>query len=89
MLIDQRQARPTDERFTQRLKDTLAMIDVRVCDHLIVAGTVQPTRFAERGLLEPPRRPGVCVSGRRPPGAPRLSDKAATSSGVIVLADQA
>jgi hypothetical protein len=30
LLIDQRQARPTDERFSQRLKDALAMIDVRV-----------------------------------------------------------
>lgn len=40
-----------DERLTQSLKDALAMIDVRVCDHFIVAGTAQPTSFAERGLL--------------------------------------
>jgi DNA repair protein RadC len=33
------------------LKDALAMIDVRVCDHFIVAGTAQPTGFAQRGLL--------------------------------------
>ena len=40
-----------DERLTQSLKDALAMIDVRVCDHFIVAGTAKPTSFAERGLL--------------------------------------
>ncbi|WOB09719.1 MULTISPECIES: DNA repair protein RadC [Burkholderiales] len=39
-----------DEALTQRLKEALAMVDVRVVDHLIVAG---PTvlSFAERGLL--------------------------------------
>lgn len=40
-----------DEMLTQNLKNALAMIDVRVLDHLIVAGMVKPTSFAERGLI--------------------------------------
>lgn len=39
-----------DEIITARLKDALALIDVRVLDHLIVAGPFV-TSFAERGLL--------------------------------------
>jgi DNA repair protein RadC len=39
-----------DELITRRLKDALALIDVRVIDHLIVAGT-EVVSFAERGLL--------------------------------------
>jgi DNA repair protein RadC len=39
-----------DELITRRLKEALALIDVRVLDHLIVAGT-DITSFAERGLL--------------------------------------
>ncbi len=38
-----------DERITKRLKDALALIDVRVLDHLIVGEEV--ISFAERGLL--------------------------------------
>ena len=38
-----------DERITKRLKDALALIDVRVLDHLIVGEEV--VSFAERGLL--------------------------------------
>jgi DNA repair protein RadC len=39
-----------DEMITGRLRDALALIDVRVLDHVIVgAGT--PVSFAERGLL--------------------------------------
>ena len=38
-----------DELITTRLKDALALIDVRVLDHLIVAGS-DVTSFAERGL---------------------------------------
>ena len=38
-----------DQRITQRLNDALALIDVRVLDHLIVGEEV--TSFAERGLL--------------------------------------
>ena len=39
-----------DEALTQTLKSALALVDVRVLDHLIVAG---PTilSFAEKGLL--------------------------------------
>lgn len=39
-----------DERLTNHLKSALAMIDVKVLDHLIVAGT-SCMSFAERGLL--------------------------------------
>ena len=38
-----------DEKITKRLKDALALIDVRVLDHLIVGEEV--VSFAERGLL--------------------------------------
>jgi DNA repair protein RadC len=40
-----------DEALTQRLKEALALIDVRVHDHIIVAGAKTPFSFAERGLL--------------------------------------
>jgi DNA repair protein RadC len=39
-----------DELITQRLKEMLALIDVRLLDHCIVAGN-QVMSFAERGLL--------------------------------------
>lgn len=39
-----------DELITQQLKQALALIDVRVLDHFIVAGN-QTLSFAERGLL--------------------------------------
>jgi DNA repair protein RadC len=39
-----------DEFLTQQLKSVLALVDVRVLDHLIVAGA-SITSFAERGLL--------------------------------------
>lgn len=39
-----------DEALTQTLKTSLALVDVRVLDHLVVAGG-QVTSFAERGLL--------------------------------------
>ena len=42
-------ARP-DEALTQTLKAALALVDVRVLDHLIVAGP-DILSFAERGLL--------------------------------------
>ena len=38
-----------DEQITQRLKDALALIDVKVLDHMVIGDTV--TSFAERGLL--------------------------------------
>lgn len=39
-----------DEALTQTLKSALSLVDVRVLDHLIVAG-VEIVSFAERGLL--------------------------------------
>jgi len=38
-----------DKAITKRLKDALALVDVRVLDHLIVGNEV--TSFAERGVL--------------------------------------
>src|ERR1700675_3154058 len=40
----------TDEFITTRLKEALALVDIRVLDHIIVAGG-DTTSFAERGLL--------------------------------------
>jgi DNA repair protein RadC len=39
-----------DEMITQRLRDALALVDVRVLDHIIV-GDGRCLSFAERGLL--------------------------------------
>ena len=39
-----------DELLTQSLKQALALVDVRVLDHFVVAGT-STVSFAERGLL--------------------------------------
>jgi DNA repair protein RadC len=39
-----------DELITQRLKEALALVDIRVLDHVIVAGG-ETVSFAERGLL--------------------------------------
>jgi len=39
-----------DELLTQALKQALALVDVRVLDHFVVAGPAT-TSFAERGLL--------------------------------------
>jgi DNA repair protein RadC len=39
-----------DELVTKRLTEALALVDIRVLDHLIVGGNVA-TSFAERGLL--------------------------------------
>jgi DNA repair protein RadC len=39
-----------DEMLTKALKDALALVDVRVLDHFVVAGN-QTLSFAERGLL--------------------------------------
>lgn len=40
-----------DEHLTRALKGALAMVDIKVLDHFIVAGTATPLSFAERGLL--------------------------------------
>lgn len=39
-----------DEHITRRLKDALALVDIRVLDHLVI-GDGELTSFAERGLL--------------------------------------
>lgn len=39
-----------DEQLTRQLKSSLALVDVRVVDHFIVAGS-ESISFAERGLL--------------------------------------
>lgn len=38
-----------DLRITQRLKDALSLVEIRVLDHLVVGATI--TSFAEKGLL--------------------------------------
>lgn len=40
-----------DELLTRALKQALALVDVRLLDHFIVAGNAPPLSFAERGLL--------------------------------------
>jgi DNA repair protein RadC len=40
-----------DEVLTSSLKQALALVDVKVLDHFIVAGAADPLSFAERGLL--------------------------------------
>lgn len=39
-----------DEQITQRIKDALALVDVRVLDHIIVS-TDECVSFADRGLI--------------------------------------
>ena len=39
-----------DELITRRLKEALALVDIRVLDHLVVAGD-EVVSFAERGLV--------------------------------------
>ena len=39
-----------DEKITRRLKEALALVDVRVLDHFVVAGG-RHVSFAERGLM--------------------------------------
>lgn len=40
-----------DELLTRTLRDALALVDVKVLDHIIVAGPGRTVSFAERGLL--------------------------------------
>jgi DNA repair protein RadC len=42
---------PADELLTRNLKQALALVDVKLVDHFIVAGNASPLSFAERGLL--------------------------------------
>jgi DNA repair protein RadC len=45
------EASPADETLTRALKQALALVDVRLLDHFVVAGNAMPLSFAERGLL--------------------------------------
>src|SRR5258706_9022484 len=61
-----------DELLTRNLKEALALVEVKVLDHFIVAGN-QAISFAERGLLKPalfsrnPAMSRVCqVTGKKP-----------------------
>lgn len=45
------EASRADEQLTGALKQALALVDVRVLDHFIVAANAPPLSFAERGLL--------------------------------------
>lgn len=40
-----------DEVLTASLKQSLALVDVKVLDHFVVGGAKSPLSFAERGLL--------------------------------------
>ena len=40
-----------DEALTLALKQALALVDVKVLDHFVIAGCAPPLSFAERGLL--------------------------------------
>lgn len=40
-----------DETLTRNLRQSLALVDVRVLDHFVVAGQSPPLSFAERGLI--------------------------------------
>ncbi|MCC7310158.1 MAG: DNA repair protein [Sulfuritalea sp.] len=45
------EASSADEALTASLKQSLALIDVKLLDHFIVGGAKSPLSFAERGLL--------------------------------------
>lgn len=45
------EASKADETLTRSLKEALALVDVKVLDHFIVAGQAAPLSFAEQGLL--------------------------------------
>ena len=46
-----REPSAADVALTAALKESLALIDVQVLDHFIVAGHHEPTSLAERGLV--------------------------------------
>ena len=46
-----REPSTADELLTRSLKQALALVDIRLLDHFIVAGMQEPLSFAERGLL--------------------------------------
>ena len=40
-----------DEALTQALSQALALVEVKLLDHFIVAGQAEPLSFAEKGLI--------------------------------------
>lgn len=46
-----REPSAADAQLTRVLKEALALVDVRVLDHFIVAGTTRPLSLAEQGLV--------------------------------------
>lgn len=42
---------PADEMLTRRLNAALALVDVRLLDHLVIGAAVRPVSLASRGLL--------------------------------------
>ena len=40
-----------DEALTQALKQALALVEIKLLDHFIVAGSAEPLSFAEKGLI--------------------------------------
>ena len=52
-----------DEMLTRSLKEALAMVDVKVLDHFIVAGTTPPLSFAERGFVMKIQKPLDPIQG--------------------------
>lgn len=46
-----REVSSADEMLTRILKEALMLVDVKLVDHFIVAGTATPLSFSERGLL--------------------------------------
>jgi len=42
---------PADKTLTRSLREALALVDIAVLDHFIVAGRERPLSFAESGLL--------------------------------------
>ncbi|KAB2934467.1 MAG: hypothetical protein EFKGCFLK_02274 [Rhodocyclaceae bacterium] len=40
-----------DEALTQALKQALALVEIKLLDHFIVAGAAEPLSFAEKGLI--------------------------------------
>lgn len=46
-----REPSPADRQLTAQLKAALALVDIRILDHFIVAGVASPLSFAEQGWL--------------------------------------
>lgn len=42
---------PADQQLTWVLKQALALVDIKVLDHFIIAGGSDPISFAEHGLM--------------------------------------